>query len=253
MKAHLFTDADNTLWDTDTVFAAAQLDLLRQIEQLIGRDAPHNEDQGLTFLRDVDQKIATAHPDHLRYPPALLAQGLAMVLEGRDIEEAVTQVTGPRAGSSHVFEAAQTRFLEAIKKLPPLRKGVREGLVAAHEGEMPVTIVTEESAERCRKFVVGHRLEDLIAGVVSARKTAAVYRDLKRNVGAARCFMVGDQIDRDIVAAAAAGFSTFYFPGGFVPFWNAGSEIGEARRIDRYDTMVSEILAETRCASASVG
>jgi putative hydrolase of the HAD superfamily len=251
LKAHLFTDADNTLWDTDTVFAAAQLDLLRQIEQLIGRDAPHNEDQGLTFLRDVDQKIATAHPDHLRYPPALLAQGLAMVLEGRDIEEAVTQVTGPRAGSSHVFEAAQTRFLEAIKKLPPLRKGVREGLVAAYEAEMPVTIVTEESAERCRKFIVGHRLEGLIARVVSVRKTAAVYRDLKRSVATASCFMVGDQIDRDIVAAAAAGFSTFYFPGGFVPFWNAGLDIGEARRIDRYDTMVSEILTETGRVSAS--
>ena len=135
--------------------------------------------------------------------------------------------------------------------IPPLRKGVREGLVAAYEAEMPVTIVTEESAERCRKFMVGHRLGGLIAGVVSARKTAAVYRDLKRSVATASCcFMVGDQIDRDILAAAEAGFSTFYFPGGFVPFWNAGSGIGEARRIDRYDTMVSEILTETGRTSA---
>jgi putative hydrolase of the HAD superfamily len=219
---------------------------------LTGRDAPHNEDQGLRFLRDVDQKIATAHVDHLRYPPVLLAQGLAMVLEGGDIEEAVTQVTGSRARSSHVFEPAQTRFLEAIKKLPPLRKGVREGLVAAYEAEMPVTIVTEESAERCQKFMFGHRLEGLIDKIVSVRKTEAVYRDLKRSDATARCFMVGDQIDRDIVAAAAAGFSTFYFPGGFVPFWNAGSDIREARRIDRYDTMVSEILADIGRASASV-
>jgi putative hydrolase of the HAD superfamily len=133
-----------------------------------------------------------------------------------------------------------------------LRKGVREGLVAEYEAEMPVTIVTEEGAERCRKFMVGHRLEGLIAGVVSVRKTEAVYRDLKRSDATASCFMVGDQIDRDIVAAAAAGFSTFYFPGGFVPFWNAGSNIGEARQIDRYDTMVSEILADTGLASASV-
>jgi putative hydrolase of the HAD superfamily len=252
LKAHLFTDADNTLWDTDTVFAVAQLDLLGQIEQLTGRDIPHNEDQRLAFLRNVDQKIATAHPDHLRYPPALLAQGLAMVLEGRSIEEAVTQVTSPGGGPSRVFEPVQTRFLEAIKKLPPLRRGVREGLVTAYEAKMPVTIVTEESAERCRKFMVGHRLEGLIAGVISARKTSAVYRDLKRSVASASCFMVGDQIDKDIVAAAAAGFSTFYFPGGFVPFWNADSDIGDARRIDRYDTMVSEILTGSGRASASV-
>jgi hypothetical protein len=58
LKAHLFTDADNMLWEMDTVFAAAQLGLLRQIEQLTGRDAPHNEDQGLTFPGNVDQKLA---------------------------------------------------------------------------------------------------------------------------------------------------------------------------------------------------
>ncbi len=252
LKAHLFTDADNTLWDTDSVFVAAQLDMLRQIERLIGRDAPHDEDRGLAFLRYVDQKIATAHPDHLRYPPALLAQGLAMVLEGRDVEEAVAQVTGPEVGSAHAFEPAQTRFLETIQKLPPLRKGVREGLVAASEAEISVTIVTEENAERCRKFVAGHRLDHLIGGLVSVRKTARAYLDLKRTVGTARCFMVGDQIDRDIAAAAAAGFTTFYFPGGFVPVWNAGSDIGKARRIDRYDTVISEILAETGRASTSV-
>jgi putative hydrolase of the HAD superfamily len=112
--------------------------------------------------------------------------------------------------------------------------------------------VTEENAERCRKFVVGHRLGHLIGGVVSVRKTATAYLDLKRTVGTARCFMVGDQIDRDIVAAAAAGFSTFYFPGNFVPYWNADSDIGKARRIDRYDAIVSEILAKMGHASASV-
>ena len=126
---------------------------------------------------------------------------------------------------------------------------MREGLAAAYEAEIPVTIVTEEKADRCRKFVVGHQLEGLIADIVSVRKTSAAYRDLKRSAGMATCFMVGDQIDRDIVAASEAGFSTFYFPGGFEPFWNAGSDIGGARRIDRYDSMISEILIETGHAS----
>jgi putative hydrolase of the HAD superfamily len=244
LKAHLFTDADNTLWDTDKIFASAQLDMLRQIERLTGRAAPRDEDRGLAFLRDVDQKIATAHPDHLRYPPSLLAQGLAMVLEGRDVEEAVAQVTGPEVRWTCDFEPVQSRFLEAIRRLPPLRKGVREGLLAAFEASIPVTIVTEERAERCRRFVASHRLGSLISDVVSVRKTAAAYCDLRRNAGTNRCFMVGDQIDRDILAAEAAGFSTFYFPGGFTPHWNSGLGIGEARRIDRYDAMLPEILAE---------
>ncbi|MGY4473708.1 HAD family hydrolase [Bradyrhizobium sp. USDA 3364] len=247
MKAHLFTDADNTLWDTDRVFAAAQLDMLRQIERLTGRDAPQDEDQGLAFLRDLDQKIAATHPDHLRYPPALLAQGLSMVLQGRDVEEAVALISGrAEVRLNDHFETAQSRFLEAIQSLPALRTGVREGLIAISKAGVPVTIVTEEKAERCRRFVSGHGLEHLIGEVVSVRKTSQAYLDLKRGVGSARCFMVGDQVDRDILAAAAAGFSTFYFPGGFVPYWNADVDVGEAKRIDRYDAIVPDILAETR-------
>lgn len=250
MKAHLFTDADNTLWDTDSVFAAAQLEMLREIEQLTGRNAPQDEDRRLAFLRDVDQKIASAHPDHLRYPPALLAQGLAMVLEGRDVEEAVARVTRPDVESADVFEPAQSRFLEAIQTLPPLRKGVREGLVAAAEAGLPVSIVTEENEARCRKFVIGHSLGRLIGDVISVRKTVAAYLDLKRKVGQAKCFMVGDQFDRDVVAAAAAGFSTFYFPGGFVPYWNANLDNDKTQQIDQYDVIVPDILAEIGVASA---
>jgi putative hydrolase of the HAD superfamily len=243
LNAHLFTDADNTLWDTDTVFAAAQLEMLREIERLTGRNAPQEEDRGLAFLRSVDQKIAAAHPDHLRYPPVLLARGLAMVLEGREVEDVVAHVTGPQPGSPDVFEPAQSRFLEAIRRLPPLRRGVREGLLAVTEARIPITIVTEERAERCRTFMAGHQLDHLIDDVFSVRKTKDAYAELKRNVSPRRCFMVGDQIDRDIIAAAAAGFSTFYFPGGFAPYWASRLDTIETTRIDRFDAIVPEVLA----------
>jgi hypothetical protein len=102
-----------------------------------------------------DQRIATAHPDHLRYPPALLAQGLALVLGGAGVEEAVARVTAPDIGSTDVFEPAQSRFLDAIRRLPPLWRGVREGLLAVTQARIPVTIIPEERAERCRKFAAG--------------------------------------------------------------------------------------------------
>jgi putative hydrolase of the HAD superfamily len=174
-----------------------------------------------------------------------------MVLEGRSVEETVAQLTGPQAAFAGIFEPAVSHFLETIRRLPPLRKGVQEGLAAAAKAGTSVTIVTEENAERCRKFIGGHHLSRLIGDVVSVRKTVAAYLDLKRDVGKAKCFMVGDQVDRDTVAAAAAGFSTFYFPSGFTPYWNSDFDIGEARRIDRYDAIVPEILAETGHASAS--
>ncbi|TXG96740.1 MAG: HAD family hydrolase [Nevskiaceae bacterium] len=250
MEPHLFTDADNTLWDTDAVFAAAQLDMLRQVESVIGREAPPDEDRGLAYVRRLDQKIASRHPDHLRYPPALLARGLAIVLQGRNIEEALALISGPEVRPDQVFESAQSRFLEAVRSLPPLRKGVREGLLALSDAAVPVTIVTEEKAVSCRKFLAGHSLEHLIDDIVSVRKTSAAYVDLRRRVGSARCFMVGDQVDRDILAATAAGYSTFYFPGGFSPYWNADLDIGEALRVDRYDAIVPDILAERRRLSA---
>ena len=225
MKAHLFTDADNTLWDTDSVFAAAQLEMLREVEKLTGRTAPDHEDRGLAFLRTIDQRIAAEHPEHLRYPPALLAQGLALVLEGERIEDAVARVTAPNLAPTNAFEPAQSRFFDAIRQLPPLRQGVREGLLSVTRVRIPVTIVTEERAERCRKFVTEHRLDGLIDDIVSVRKTQEAYANLKQKAGAGRCFMVGDQIDRDIVAASAAGFSTFYFPGGFAPYWASELEL----------------------------
>jgi putative hydrolase of the HAD superfamily len=251
LKAHLFTDADNTLWDTDKIYASAQLDMLRQIERMIGLKAPHEEGQGLAFLRGVDQKIASAHPDHLRYPPVLLARGLSMVLGGRPVDEAVAQLIGHQENSTNEFGQLQDTFIKAIQTLPPLREGVREGLVAVGEGGIPVTIVTEERVERCCRFVAEHRLEELIFEVVSVRKSTAAYLNLKQKTGAITCFMVGDQIDRDIVAANAAGFFTFYFPGGFAPYWNADFEIGEARQIKRYDAIVPEMFAEIERASHS--
>lgn len=244
MKARLFTDADNTLWDTDAVFAAAQLEMLREVEGLVGCNAPHQDDHGLAFLRDVDQKIAAAHPEHLRYPPSLLANGLAMVLQGSDVDTAVARlIAEPGVTTDESFERIQHRFRETIQTLPPLRPGVLEGLSAAAAANIPVTIVTEESREKCGRFVAAHHLQDLITGVISGRKTTAAFLALK-NDDDARYFMVGDQADRDIIAAEAAGFRTFYFPGGFEPYWNANLGLGNALKIDRYDAVVPAILAD---------
>ena len=77
--ATIFIDADNTLWDTDTVFADAQLGLLGQVERASGRKAAV-EDR-LALIRSVDQALAERHHAGLRYPPHLLARGIELVLE----------------------------------------------------------------------------------------------------------------------------------------------------------------------------
>jgi putative hydrolase of the HAD superfamily len=192
-KSHLFTDADNTLWDTDGVFAAAQLEMLREVERITGRIAPDDDDRGLAFLRNLDQRIAASHPDHLQYPPKLLAHALAQVLEGRSVEEVVAMAD---RGAESSFEQAQAQFLDSVRRLPPLREGVREGLLAISSARIPITVVTEERLERCRKFLVGHRLDSVITDAVSLRKTTDAYLALKVEAQCDRCFMIGEGLSR---------------------------------------------------------
>ena len=78
----VFVDANNTLWDTDRVFANTQLRLLHDVEESLGLTWP-DEDR-LEFVRAADQELATLHHDGLRYPPALLVRALSLALDGMD-------------------------------------------------------------------------------------------------------------------------------------------------------------------------
>src|SRR5262245_46559998 len=69
----LFTDADNTLWDTNAVYARAQLLLLHS---LAGEHMFESDVEALDFVRRIDQRIARLHPKGLRFPPMLLASAL---------------------------------------------------------------------------------------------------------------------------------------------------------------------------------
>src|SRR5438874_137351 len=66
----ILADADNTLWDTDAVFAEAQIKLLSVVEQLTGLSCRNS--QRLRYVRSYDQALASRHHLHLRYPPQML-------------------------------------------------------------------------------------------------------------------------------------------------------------------------------------
>ena len=71
----LLADADNTLWDTDSVFAEAQLVLLDETER-VTRTRCATDDR-LAFVRAYDQALASRHHLHLKYPPQMLVAALA--------------------------------------------------------------------------------------------------------------------------------------------------------------------------------
>src|SRR5262245_40548576 len=81
------SDADNTLWDTDSVYRLAHLALLSRVELELGLRADTKD--RLHYLREVDQGLATLDHRGLRYPPAMLISATASRLTGVSLERAL--------------------------------------------------------------------------------------------------------------------------------------------------------------------
>src|SRR5436190_7837334 len=145
-RATVFVDADNTLWETDSVFAAAQLNLLEGVETLLNRKASAAD--RLAFVRSVDQRLAQKHHDGLRYPPRLLVRGIAIALDGMGAERAV-KAAWLGGASSPLSEArepeVERNFFGETAPLPEPRSGVLHALDAVQAAACLVVAQTERA------------------------------------------------------------------------------------------------------------
>ena len=212
----IFTDADNTLWDTDAVYARGQLTLLEDVETAIGVRGPSKN--RLQCVREYDQEIAAKHHKGLRYPPQLLAQAVALGLEGVDPRSAARTARlgrGPQHKlASHEPERLGQVFLEGLRVRPRLRPGVLSGLREFTARGYTTVVVTEGSKTKCRDLLRHYELESFVERVIESPKHSDLYRRVCRlGGGADLSVMIGDQLDRDILPAKEAGLVTVYFPG----------------------------------------
>ena len=83
-----------------------------------------------------------------------------------------------------------------------------------------IIIFTEGHKNRCNSLTESYGLKKFIKKAIENRKESAIYRKIKEDYNTNHSFMIGDQIDRDILPAKEVGFITIYFPGGFQPKWN---------------------------------
>jgi len=213
----IYTDADNTLWDTNSVFAEAQLALLSVAEdiashQLGGADR-------LAFLRQYDQAIAQRHHARLRYPPGLLVRALVLGVQGLSPDVAAARVvSGSTPLSSEEVQAA-IQFQSDIARVPPLLSGVREGLEILRAFGIPVYVITEGPLDRAKATAQSLGIDQYLEGVLSATKSTELYQRLADKASPRRAVMIGDQADRDIRLAHAAGLQTVLVKGDFQPKW----------------------------------
>ncbi|TMJ20513.1 MAG: HAD family hydrolase [Alphaproteobacteria bacterium] len=250
-RATVFVDADNTLWETDSVFAAAQLNLLEGVETLLNRKASAAD--RLAFVRSVDQRLAQKHHDGLRYPPRLLVRGIAIALDGMGAERAV-KAAWLGSASSPLPEAREAEvernFFGDIATLPEPRPGVLEGLDALQDAGCLVLVVTEAASRKTEEIAAKLGMADHFDRVVEGRKRPALYQRIVRLAGTPdRSFMVGDQLDRDIAPAKAAGLETIYYPGNFKPRWQLDEDAGAPdHRISSFAEVPGIVLAPSRVA-----
>jgi putative hydrolase of the HAD superfamily len=220
--ATLFVDADNTLWDTDAVFAAAQRQLLADVA--VELDATMPEGDQLVFLRAVDQALAERHHARLRYPPRLLIQAVELTLDGMSADAAARAAWKGSLGYRLPADAAEKieyRYFAALAMPPELRPGVLDGLERLRAAGNVMLVISEGAKARVERTLARLDLAKFFDRVLEAPKVPELYQRLRKLTGTPeRAFMVGDQLERDIVPARKAGVTTIYFPGGFQPRWS---------------------------------
>lgn len=236
------SDADNTLWDTDNIYAAAQLKLLSEIEENLGIKV--DKANKLSYIREVDQHISKRHHLGLRYPTELLISALKKRLIGTPIQAAVKHSLASGLESSDSFSKHTAQiFYNDISVTPPLRNGVTEGLEALHSNGATVVIATEGSITRIKRHLNEHNISHLVALSLEGTKSVVFYQRIARLYQSKEAWSIGDQLTRDVIPALEAGFNTIYFPGGFNPFWQENHTLpNETIAVTSYNSGVQSAI-----------
>jgi len=230
----VLVDADNTLWDTDAVFREAQLLVLSRVEMAAGKTCAAVDRLG--FVRSYDQALAEKHHLHLRYPAQLLIRSVEAGLAGITPEIASRDAIAGRPLSiipldQTVVDAILSDYMNALARTPQLLNGVAEGVRAAKTAGLRLFVMTEGRIEKQKRILELHGLLGSFEGVWEMTKERSQFDRMVSRFAGSRVIVVGDQLDRDIVPAKAAGCSTVLVPSRFVPAWQSTNTQGVADHI----------------------
>lgn len=231
MKFLLLLDADNTIWDTDSLFSTAQVSMLRQLRQY---DFALSPDEDLVALRAIDRELSQrlGTPE---YDFCLLARSLIEHSRGLPIDQAIDAVADGReialGADRQALEAAARAFYKVLSQPAKLFPGVLELLDFLKEQrqklprELAVVLVSEGRRDRVLRTINYYRLNghgryfDCILfgkkGIKLLTKAkiegAKVLQALNPKI-----VVVGDSIQADIKPGNLIGAITVYKPSCFL-------------------------------------
>jgi putative hydrolase of the HAD superfamily len=218
---------------------------LSAVETTVGRATP-SELSRLDFIREIDQSLAEKHHAGLKYPPHLLARAAAFALMGKTHSDASRLAWSSEPAPIGEQSAAQIAeiFLQGLGVTAALREGVRAGIDELASGGCRLIVVTEGSRERTKATIEKHSLRALDQVLQIHKDLQAFQRLAQLTTAPSRPFMVGDQLQRDMVPAKNVGFWTIYFPGGFRPRWEPEVEVVKPDfQVERFDQIPPIVAA----------
>jgi putative hydrolase of the HAD superfamily len=141
--------------------------------------------------------------------------------------------------SDSTLHSVVDQFANDLGHTPNLREGVLEGFQLLREHDATIVVATEGSKARIESTLAFHDLSFYVKSCIEAPKTPQLYRRLAKATPRSQSWMIGDQIDRDVAPAAAAGFRTIYFPGPFLPSWHPKDTTSASAIVKTYRDGVS--------------
>lgn len=94
----------------------------------------------------------------------------------------------------------------------------------ASEAGLELYVMTEGRIEKQRRFLEVHGLQPFFKGVWEMTKERSQFDRVRTRFKDRRVMIIGDQPDRDILPAKAAGCTGILVPSRFKPSWHATGE-----------------------------
>ena len=218
-------DGDNTLWDTNEVFANAQRRMLEGL-RLAGFET--DPDRDFELLRELDDQLIAHHRTH-RYESKYLAYALirwARAGEGPIDDLTLAELERESEEVKRVTAELGERLKDDVQEIPLLFPGTMDALDAIRlKGRSVLVLYSDASQGRlatiCSHYNMpavfdlveqGDKSDDDWMRVLEAGRSKIFERFSEVEY---RTYVVGDLLKYDIRPAKRLGAITIYKPGGY--------------------------------------
>jgi putative hydrolase of the HAD superfamily len=222
----MIVDGDNTLWDTNSVFADAQVNILKCLRR---SDSTFNLQDGFRKLRQIDDVLIKQYGRH-EYDFSVLVLALYHFFKGEEEEAAVRmacrafETRTPSEGMDIAVKCGK-QFKKDLRKFPALFKDSKKTLQTLKKRGAVLILSSEGDKERISRILNHYLMKRLFDHIMDGAKSVEQLKEAK-NVGtiilknrhstaAPKTVVVGDLLDRDILFGNKIGAITIYRPGGY--------------------------------------